>query len=79
MMRNGLITVVLLVGINLSVNAQTEEEAPTNISFERSISQTSVWPGDRVHYLINLTVAQDVKVALGDFDEAECQLRAFLF
>ncbi len=75
-MRNGLITVVVLVGITLSLNAQTEE-APTDISFERSISQTSVWPGDRVHYLINLTVAQDVKVALGDFDALNVSFEPF--
>ncbi|MCZ6769811.1 MAG: hypothetical protein O7D93_11250 [Acidobacteria bacterium] len=67
MMRNGLITVVVLVGITLSLNAQTEE-TPTEISFERSISQTSVWPGDRVHYLITLTAAPDVKIATEDFD-----------
>ncbi len=77
MMRNGLITVVLLVGMTLSLNAQTEEEAPTDISFERSISQTSVWAGDRVHYLITLTVGPDVKIAMGDFDEVNVSFEPF--
>ncbi len=75
-MRNGLITAVLLVGISLLLNAQTEE-APTEISFERSVSQTSVWPGDRVHYRITLTVAPDVKVALGDFDVQNVSFEPF--
>jgi hypothetical protein len=79
MMRNGLITVVLLVGMTLSLNAQTqtEEEAPTEISFERSISQTSVWAGDRVHYLITLTVGPDVQIAMGDFDEVNVSFEPF--
>ena len=76
MMRNGLIAVILTVGITSVLNAQTEETQP-DISFETDISQTAVWPGDRIHYRITLTVAQGVKVNIEDFAEENVDFEPF--
>ena len=75
-MRNGLIAVLLMVGITSVLNAQTED-TQTDISFEIDTSQTSVWPGDRIHYRITLTVAQGVKVNMDDFDELNLSFEPF--
>jgi hypothetical protein len=58
------------------VNAQSEE-AQTDISIETVSSQTSVWPGDRIHYRITLTAAPDVQVAMDDFDEQNVSFEPF--
>ncbi len=76
MMRNGWIAVLLMVGITIVVNAQTED-TQTDISFEIDTSQTSVWPGDRIHYRITLTVAQGVKVNMDDFDGLNLSFEPF--
>lgn len=75
-MRNGLIAVLLMVGITSLVNAQdeTSQDQPT---IEASTSQTSVWPGDRIHYRITVTVAQDVEVATEYFDEEHVSFEPF--
>ncbi len=70
-MRNGLIAFILLVGITLPLNAQP------GVYFETEISQTSVWPGDRIHYRITLTAAQGVKLALEDFDVRNVNFEPF--
>ena len=75
-MRNGWIAVLLMVGITIVVNAQTED-TQTDISFEIDTSQTSVWPGDRIHYRITLTVAQGVKVNMDDFDGLNLSFEPF--
>ena len=77
-MRNELIAVLLMVGITSVLNAQdeTSRDQP-DISVEASTSQTSVWPGDRIHYLITLTVAQGVEVAIEDFDEQNISFEPF--
>ena len=70
-MRNVLIALILLVGITLPLNAQP------GVYFETEISQTSVWPGDRIHYRITLTAAQGVKLALEDFDVRNVNFEPF--
>ena len=76
MMRNGLIAVLLTVGTTFLLNAQTEE-TQTDISFETDISQTAVWPGDRIHYRITLMVAQGVNVNIEDFAEENVNFEPF--
>lgn len=71
-MRNGLIALILLVGIILPLNAQP------GVYFETEISQTSVWPGDRIHYRITLTATQGVKLALEDFDVRNVNFEPFV-
>ena len=75
-MRTGLIAVLLMVGITSLVRAQdeTSQDQPT---IEASTSQTSVWPGDRIHYRITVTVAQDVEVATEYFDEEHVSFEPF--
>ncbi len=75
-MRNKLIAVLLMVGIASVLNAQ-DEETQTDISFETDTSQTSVWPGDRIHYRITLTVAQGIEVNMDDFDEQNVSFEPF--
>lgn len=72
MIRNGLVAVALLVGISLSLSAQD------GIEFKTEVSQTSVWPGDRIHYTITLTVGEDVEVALEDFDVQNISFEPFV-
>jgi hypothetical protein len=76
MMRNGLIAVLLMVGITSVVNAQ-EETSQDQPIIKASTSQTSVWPGDRIHYRIAVTVAQDVEVATEYFDEEHVSFEPF--
>jgi hypothetical protein len=76
MMRNEWIALFLMVCMTSVMNAQTEE-TETDISVETVSSQTSVWPGDRIHYRITLTAAQDVQVAMEDFDEQNVSFEPF--
>ncbi len=75
-MRNELIVVFLLAGMSLSLSAQTEI-APPDVGYETDVSQTSVWPGDRIHYRITLTVKKDLQVNLEDFDEQNVSFEPF--
>lgn len=70
-MQKGLIALILLAGLTLPLNAQS------GVYFETEISQTSVWPGDRIHYRITLTAAQGVKLALEDFDVRNVNFEPF--
>ena len=76
MMRNELIVMFLLAGMSLGLSAQTET-APPDVSYETDVSQTSVWPGDRIHYLITLTVEADLQVNLEDFNEENVSFEPF--
>ena len=75
-MRNELIAVLLMVCMTSLMTAQTEE-TQTDISVETVSSQTSVWPGDRIHYRITLTAAQGVQIAMDDFDEQNVSFEPF--
>jgi hypothetical protein len=76
MMRNELIAVLLMLCMTSLMTAQTEE-TQTDISVETVSSQTSVWPGDRIHYRITLTAAQGVQIAMDDFDEQNVSFEPF--
>ena len=52
--------------------------AQPDISLDASISKTSLWPGDRFHYRITLTVPEGVKVALEDFEEESVNFDPFV-
>ena len=76
MMRYEMIVMFLLAGMSLGLSAQTEI-APPDVSYETDVSQTSVWPGDRIHYRITLTVEADLQVNLEDFDEQNVSFEPF--
>ena len=76
MIRNGLVAASLLFVLTVSLSAQ--ESAQEDLEFTTKVSQTSVWPGDRIHYIITLTVAKNVKVALEDFSEDNVSFEPFV-
>jgi hypothetical protein len=76
MIRNGLVAALLLFVLTVSLGAQ--EDAQEDLEFTTKVSQTSVWPGDRIHYVITLTVAKNVKVALEDFSEENVSFEPFV-
>ena len=76
MIRNGLVAASLLFVLTISLGAQ--EDAQEDLEFTTKVSQTSVWPGDRIHYVITLTVAKNVKVALEDFSEENVSFEPFV-
>ena len=76
MIRNGLVAASLLFVLTVSLNAQ--ESAQKELEFTTKVSQTSVWPGDRIHYIITLTVNKDIKVALEDFSEDNVSFEPFV-
>ncbi|MDA2933204.1 hypothetical protein MYX82_02560 [Acidobacteria bacterium AH-259-D05] len=82
MIRNGLVAASLLLGMSMLLSAQEElaqgDVTPEDVEIKTSVSQTSVWPGDRIHYIITLTVAQGVKVALDDFSEQNVTFEPFI-
>lgn len=72
-MKNHLpIAAFLLLLIPSSARAQT------SLRWERHVGQTSVWPGDRFHYQITLSVPTGVKVALEDLDETNVNFEPFV-
>jgi len=80
MNRNRLVTASLLLVFTVSLGAQegAEEEAQEDLVLSTKVSQTSVWPGDRIHYVITLTVARDIKVALEDFSAENVSFEPFV-
>lgn len=76
MTRNGLVAASLLFVLTVSLNAQEGEQE--DLEFTTKVSQTSVWPGDRIHYIITLTADQNVKVALEDFSEENVSFEPFV-
>ncbi|MBI4456027.1 MAG: hypothetical protein HY644_09035 [Acidobacteria bacterium] len=93
MIRNLVIATLFLVGaVTAPIAAQTgDEESPTasaekkapadapakNITFQTSVSQTSVWPGDRIHYWVTLLVPEGMKISLEDFDRRTVSFKPF--
>lgn len=65
------LTLSVVAGLALNAAAQSP------IQFQRTVSQTSVWPGDRLDYTITLRVSPEVKVALEDFDEKSVNFEPF--
>lgn len=76
MTRNGLVAALLLFVLTVSLGAQESDQ--DDLEFTTKVSQTSVWPGDRIHYIITLTAAQHVKVALEDFSEENVSFEPFV-
>ena len=79
MIRNGLVAALLLFVLTVPLSAQEgAESAQEDLEFTTKVSQTSVWPGDRIHYIITLTVAKDIKVALEDFSVDNVSFEPFV-
>jgi len=76
MIRNRLVAVSLLFFLTVSASAQ--ETAQEELELTTRVSQTSVWPGDRIHYIITLTVSEGVKVALEDFSVENVSFEPFV-
>ncbi|MEE2821962.1 MAG: hypothetical protein VYA53_03170 [Acidobacteriota bacterium] len=76
MIRNRLVAVSLLFFLTVSASAQ--ETAQEELELTTRVSQTSVWPGDRIHYIITLIVSEGVKVALEDFSVENVSFEPFV-
>ena len=90
MMRHKIILMLILLGVATAPAAgqagkarsdtpgKTAEEAQPAVKFDNTTSQTSVWPGDKIHYWITLTVPAGIKVSLEDFDRRSVNFKPFL-
>ncbi|MEE8349792.1 MAG: hypothetical protein V3R94_09495 [Acidobacteriota bacterium] len=80
MFRNGLVAALLLFVATMSLSAQEDARTSTeeDLEFTTSVSQTSVWPGDRIHYVITLNVAPNVKVDLNSFSVDNVSFEPFV-
>ena len=76
MIRNGLVAASLLFVLAVPLSAQESDQ--DELEFTTKVSQTSVWPGDRIHYIITLTIDKGIKVALEDFSEENVSFEPFV-